>query len=73
MAITTHQRKPLRYDEIYSHLFASNVVTTSGTSTSSHTSLLVSTVNHSGVGWAVKTYSYSYDGIVHVESYISDV
>lgn len=68
-----HAHKPLRYDEVHSHARGATVLSTVNISNAAHTQVSVSTTNASGLGWTVQTATYSYDGLVHFDSYVSDI
>lgn len=68
-----HQNNANGYLNIEPSAEGATTLTTINISNLAGTQLTLSTVKTSGVNWVIKTATYSYDGIIHTESYISDL
>lgn len=68
-----HQSNAKVGDDVWRSAEGVNALTTINISNAAHTQLTLSTVKTSGAGWVIKTATYSYDGVIHTESYISDL
>lgn len=73
MAVLLHGHTSETYAQVFTNLMGANVLSTVNISNAAHTQLTVSTVKASGLGWTVRTFAYSYDGVIHTDSYISDI
>ena len=71
--MATHQNNDETYSQVYTDLAGVQTVTTVHISNVALTNLTVTFVSPMSSGWLIKTATYSYDGILHTESYISDL
>jgi hypothetical protein len=70
-----HQRLPVTHDVQVKNILG--VTTSASVNTTARstcgTPLFVTTTHTSGSQHNIKTYSYSYDGVLHVDSFVSDI
>lgn len=71
--MATHTNNDKNYGTIWQSAEGVTTLSTVNISNLAHTQLTLSVTNASGVNWVVKTATYSYDGVIHTESYISDI
>lgn len=74
--IFTHQTSSQHYDQVATNHIGSTAVSTVfiAAGPGGHTaSFTFAVTKPTGSAGNVKTFSYSYDGIIHLESYVSDV
>lgn len=73
--IIKHAKLPQTNDQHVLHILG--VTTSQGVvltaKSPSYTASFISTTKGTGSHFLIQTYTYSYDGIVHVESYASDI
>lgn len=68
-----HQNNANLFANLAPSAEGATTLTTINISNAAHAQLTLSVTNTSGAGWVVKTATYSYDGVIHTESYISDI
>lgn len=72
--IVKHQRSPLKITDLMANLLThSATLTTLNISNAVHTQVTLSTTAPQSAGFLIQTFSYSYDGVLHVDSYMSDI
>lgn len=72
--IIKHQHPSMPHTSLVANLIGHSVtLQTISVSNSAHTQVIRSTLSPQSSGFLIQLFSYSYDGIVHTESYVSDI
>jgi hypothetical protein len=71
--MTTHANNANIFGNLEPSAEGATTLTTINISNLAATQLTLSVTNASGVNWVIKSATYSYDGVIHTDSYISDI
>lgn len=72
--IIKHQRVPMKHSDLVNNLIGhSATLTTVNISSLAHPQILVSTTKAFSASFLIQVFSYSYDGVIHTDSYVSDI